>query len=161
MSREPEPSEKEIADVDAAIELLSDAFRIAYLQTCKTTTLSGEQIARLWKVVIARKLRVLHSALLAKDAAGAEVDLLERLYLDPDDRDIPNTRQIEGFLHCRECIAELKRRSEETRQPVSPGQYARLAVGWTPIGLQVWCERHDLNVIHIDFEGIQHMMRGD
>lgn len=34
--------------------------------------------------------------------------------------------------------------------------YARLNVGFTPVGLQVWCVRHDCNVLHVDFEGYKH-----
>ena len=31
--------------------------------------------------------------------------------------------------------------------------YSQLDVGFTDIGLQVWCRRHDGNVAHLDFEG--------
>ncbi len=31
--------------------------------------------------------------------------------------------------------------------------YTKLDVGFTESGLQVWCRRHDTNVVHIDFEG--------
>ena len=31
--------------------------------------------------------------------------------------------------------------------------YGRLEAGFTDRGLQVWCVRHDLNVVHIDFKG--------
>ena len=30
--------------------------------------------------------------------------------------------------------------------------YTKLDVGFTESGLQVWCRRHDTNVVHIDFE---------
>lgn len=32
-------------------------------------------------------------------------------------------------------------------------EYAMLDIGFTPIGIQVWCRRHNCNVVHIDFEG--------
>ena len=32
-------------------------------------------------------------------------------------------------------------------------EYSKLDVGFTNIGLQVWCRRHEINVCHIDFEG--------
>ena len=32
-------------------------------------------------------------------------------------------------------------------------EYMRLDVGFTKAGLQVWCRRHDANVVHIDFRG--------
>ena len=56
---------------------------------------------------------------------------------------------IRMYMHCRRCIAELP-------YGESPADYARLEVGFTQRGWQVWCNRHDLNVMHIDFEGQQH-----
>jgi hypothetical protein len=35
----------------------------------------------------------------------------------------------------------------------SPASWARLSVGFSKEGMQVWCERHNMNVIHIDFLG--------
>lgn len=28
------------------------------------------------------------------------------------------------------------------------------SIGWTPVGLQVWCNIHNRNVLHIDFSGL-------
>ena len=44
------------------------------------------------------------------------------------------------------CIDEL---------PVgqSPAEFAKVQAGWTKEGLQVWCNRHDENIIHLDFLG--------
>jgi hypothetical protein len=64
-------------------------------------------------------------------------------------RDVPNTNEIGAYLHCRKCIDELP-------PDESPRNYARLEVGWTKLGIQVWCKRHDCNVCHIDFEGARH-----
>lgn len=51
---------------------------------------------------------------------------------------------ITTFFHCRQCMAE--------KLPgIAPREWARLEVGWTEKGVQVWCVRHNLNVIHIDF----------
>lgn len=61
----------------------------------------------------------------------------------------PATLEIELYLHCGLCLKQ-KPGSQ------SPEEWARLAVGWTPHGLQVWCVRHGCNVAHIDFEGQQH-----
>ena len=36
---------------------------------------------------------------------------------------------------------------------VSMAEYMRLDVGYSSVGIQVWCRRHDANVVHIDFEG--------
>jgi hypothetical protein len=67
----------------------------------------------------------------------------------------PNTNQIKMFLHCGKCLDELKAQAAREGS-ASPRDYARLSVGWTPLGIQVWCNRHDLNVLHVDFEGFQH-----
>lgn len=64
-------------------------------------------------------------------------------------RDIPNTNEIIQFVHCGKCASQRP----ATR---SPRQWARLEVGMTPIGLQVWCKRCECNVFHIDFEGQHH-----
>ena len=62
---------------------------------------------------------------------------------------IPNTNEIGLFIHCGLCMDELPTNE-------SPQSWCALEVGWTPIGLQVWCKRHDVNVIHIDFETMHH-----
>ena len=67
-----------------------------------------------------------------------------------------NTQEIFQFLHCGRCGAEFREKSDPSTVGQSMATWARLAVGWTPIGLQVWCERHQSNVIHIDFEGRTH-----
>jgi hypothetical protein len=63
------------------------------------------------------------------------------------------TNEIQAYLHCKLCV-------DEQRSPLgrgtSPSTYSRLAVGWTKRGLQVWCERHEVNVLHVDFEGHKH-----
>ena len=56
---------------------------------------------------------------------------------------------IELYLHCALCIAEMPRGS-------SPKEWQRVNVGWTMVGIQVWCVRHDCNMLHIDFEGQRH-----
>ena len=61
----------------------------------------------------------------------------------------PLTRQIEMFLHCGLCL-------KEKPADVSPSDWARVEVGWTPHGIQIWCRRHEANVLHINFEGIMH-----
>ena len=64
-------------------------------------------------------------------------------------RDIPKTNEIVSFFHCRECL-------KERPHDVAPREWAHLEIGWTPLGFQVWCVRHDMNVIHVDFEGQKH-----
>lgn len=64
-------------------------------------------------------------------------------------RPIPVTKQIAAFMHCGRCLNELP-------AGVSPREWASLEVGWTEHGLQVWCKRHEINVVHIDFQGAKH-----
>lgn len=56
---------------------------------------------------------------------------------------------ITHYMHCGMCLSERP-------ESVSPRDWAQVEVGLTPVGLQVWCKRHDVNVMHIDFEGHQH-----
>lgn len=64
-------------------------------------------------------------------------------------RKLPAKNGISMFLHCGKC---LECRPEDQ----SPADWARLSVGFTKEGLQVWCWRHGINVAHIHFEGMQH-----
>lgn len=57
--------------------------------------------------------------------------------------------EIEVFMHCGLCL-------DEKPDGVSPKDWTRLQVGWTVKGFQVWCFRHEANVIHVDFEGQKH-----
>ena len=56
---------------------------------------------------------------------------------------------IAAHMHCGKCLDSLP-------NDMSPRDYARLEVGWTVQGLQVWCKRHECNVMHISFEGQKH-----
>jgi hypothetical protein len=62
---------------------------------------------------------------------------------------ISNKKEIFSFLHCAVCLSEIP-------PGESPESFARYSVGFTPAGLQVWCVRHNCNIVHIDFEGQQH-----
>jgi hypothetical protein len=64
-------------------------------------------------------------------------------------RKIPVTNKIAMFLHCKKCLDELP-------GDQSPRDYATIEAGWTKIGLQLWCKRHDKNILHVDFEGQKH-----
>lgn len=59
------------------------------------------------------------------------------------------TRYISSYFHCRQCI-------ESIPEGTTPQEWADLSVGFTDRGLQVVCNRHELNVVHIDFEGQRH-----
>lgn len=69
---------------------------------------------------------------------------------------IPNSNEIVAFIHCGLCLEELKAIIERTGQSQSPRTYTRFEVGWTKVGIQVWCRRHEVNVLHMDFEGLRH-----
>lgn len=56
---------------------------------------------------------------------------------------------IEMYMHCSRCIDEIP-------EGESPADFQRLDIGWTTDGFQVWCKRHNINVMHVDFEGTQH-----
>ena len=60
-----------------------------------------------------------------------------------------NSNEIEMFLHCALCIRELPRGE-------SPQTYASLEAGYTVKGIQIWCKRHNCNILHVDFEGTKH-----
>lgn len=62
---------------------------------------------------------------------------------------ISNRNSISTYLHCGKCLEELP-------VGVSPRDYQRIQVGFTEVGLQVWCVRHDMNVAHIHFQGAKH-----
>ena len=53
---------------------------------------------------------------------------------------------ITTFLHCKMCL-------QEKPPGISPRDYSHLEVGFTVPGFQVWCRRHEANVIDVDFEG--------
>lgn len=54
--------------------------------------------------------------------------------------------KIELYFHCKKCIQGKPASS-------SAKSYARLAVGFTPDGnIQVWCNRHNINVALISGE---------
>lgn len=64
-------------------------------------------------------------------------------------RPIPNTYEITQFFHCAQCMP--------ARPPhLSPREWMELEIGFTPLGIQVWCKRCECNVCHIDFQGQRH-----
>jgi len=66
--------------------------------------------------------------------------------------DLPRTllNTISHQIVCSKCEAEFLAGQTDS---ASLQSYSQLDVGFTDIGLQVWCRRHDGNVAHIDFEG--------
>lgn len=62
---------------------------------------------------------------------------------------LSNRNCINLYFHCAECLKEVP-------EGVAPKEYQKIQAGSTDRGVQVWCLRHDLNIIHIDFEGQVH-----
>lgn len=62
---------------------------------------------------------------------------------------IPAKDSIDLFFHCAECLKTLP-------PGMSPSEWSSIEAGWTRAGFQVRCKRHDLNIIHVDFEGQRH-----
>jgi hypothetical protein len=54
--------------------------------------------------------------------------------------------QIQMFFHCKKCLDELP-------EDKSPREWVRMEAGWSNEGLQVWCVRHEMNIIHVDLMG--------
>ena len=50
--------------------------------------------------------------------------------------------KIQSYYHCALCLKELPKTQ-------SMRQFARLAIGPTAEGVQIWCNRHDVSVIHM------------
>lgn len=64
-------------------------------------------------------------------------------------REIPATNCIVSYFQCAKCVAEIP-------SNVTPQDWARFNVGFTKLGIQVWCVRHNCNVVHCDFEDQKH-----
>lgn len=66
-----------------------------------------------------------------------------------DSRPIPATESIGAYMHCSKCFPDRP-------DGIAPRDWAKLSVGWTELGFQVWCNRCNVNVVHVDFEGCKH-----
>jgi hypothetical protein len=65
----------------------------------------------------------------------------ERVVPDREGR-LPIDNAIGGFICCGLC-------QKERPKNIAMRHYARLNVGFTEEGLQIWCTRHDVNVLHL------------
>lgn len=90
-------------------------------------------------------------------ASGAGIPVLDLERLDGqwftdsgEDIDIPTKLSIGMYFHCGKCLKELP-------AGMTPQEFARYEVGATNIGIQVWCKRHQCNVVHMHFGGHQHI----
>lgn len=81
----------------------------------------------------------------------------EVLKLAVEDPERPGSeKQIRAFYNCGLCVMEFKRlraADDPSVRNMSPSEYMQQEVGSTAYGFQVWCRRHQVNVIHADFEG--------
>ena len=57
---------------------------------------------------------------------------------------------IKEILICNQCYQEYDAGLTDSK---SLQQYTILDVGLTDMGIQVWCRRHNVNVVHINFGG--------
>ena len=73
---------------------------------------------------------------------------------NPIKREIPTTMSIVAFIHCGMCLDEWKA-DDSLNSRLSPRDYTSYEVGYTALGLQVWCKRHEANVVHVDFQGLR------
>jgi len=64
---------------------------------------------------------------------------------------VPAACDIVSYLHCPLCFEEW---TAGTAPADSPKSYSRLSIGLTLRGLQVWCDRHEASVVHLDFDEI-------
>ena len=56
---------------------------------------------------------------------------------------------IKDPIVCVSCFKEY----ETLQNPdIALQDYLKVDVGFTRIGIQVWCQRHNKNICHIDFE---------
>lgn len=84
----------------------------------------------------------------AKVAMGDTPDT-ERPVFKGTEASKTNHKHILLYLTCRMCALELPAGE-------SLATYSRINGGWTKDGYQSWCVRHNLNIVHIDFQGQTH-----
>ncbi|HSH02062.1 MAG TPA: hypothetical protein VLL52_06035 [Anaerolineae bacterium] len=52
------------------------------------------------------------------------------------------------FIHCKRCFKEWVAKKQGK---ISLRDWSDLSVSFTPIGIQIWCNRHNKNVMHLHF----------
>jgi hypothetical protein len=61
--------------------------------------------------------------------------------------ELNGSERIKRYFHCAKCM-------EERPDGVSPREYGNYEVGLTDFGLEVWCKRHDEEVIYINLTDV-------
>ena len=59
---------------------------------------------------------------------------------------------IVSNIVCNKCVEEL---STLSSTDTNLKNYVKFEVGFTSLGIQIWCIRHNINVCHIDFDNNQ------
>ena len=57
-----------------------------------------------------------------------------------------NDNHIMQYFHCKMCLDDIP-------ENVSPQDYSHIEAGFTDIGFQVRCIRHNVNIVHLDLQG--------
>ena len=73
---------------------------------------------------------------------------------------LPNeeiSNRIEHYLVCELCAQDVAKANSEANvtDEISLQDYTQIDTGLTNRGIQVWCRRHNFNIVHIDFQGHQ------
>ena len=76
------------------------------------------------------------------------------IYLQNKEIDLLN--KIKEPIVCVKCSNEFTAGQTDS---ISLQDYQKVDVGFTERGLQIWCQRHQLNICHINFEG--HKLKSD
>ena len=58
--------------------------------------------------------------------------------------------QIKETIVCVKCSDEFMGGSTDAK---SLQDYSKIDAGFTDRGIQLWCQRHQVNICYIDFEG--------
>ena len=58
--------------------------------------------------------------------------------------------KIKEPIVCVKCSQEFLSGQTDSK---SLQEYSKIDVGFTERGLQIWCQRHQLNICHINFDG--------
>ena len=58
--------------------------------------------------------------------------------------------QIDEIIVCTKCSNEFNAGRTDAKSLLD---YSKIDVGFTERGIQLWCQRHQINICHINFNG--------
>ena len=61
--------------------------------------------------------------------------------------EMKGSKQTKRYIHCAKCM-------DERPDNVSPKEYGNYEIGFTEMGIEVWCKRHDELVTYINLYDI-------